>query len=112
MGVRVVDPVWLRLRGGHVHSRGQSISTGERERPGRPGRLAPDFSLLTKREVEVLLLLADGESNRSLARQLNIAERTVRAHVTSLMRKLGARSRVEAALIVYNHRNALMSEAA
>ncbi|MBC3983407.1 response regulator transcription factor [Streptomyces buecherae] len=112
MGVRVVDPVWLGLRGGHVHSRGQSIGTGEWGRHGRPGHSTPDFSLLTKREVEVLLLLADGESNRSLARQLNIAERTVRAHVTSLMRKLGARSRVEAALMVYNHRNALTAEAA
>ncbi|MER0243119.1 LuxR C-terminal-related transcriptional regulator [Streptomyces sp. HSW2009] len=88
------------------------MGTGEEKPHTTPRRSIPDLSLLTKREVEVLLLLADGESNRSLARQLDIAERTVRAHVTSLMRKLGARSRGEAALFVYRHHGALSADAA
>lgn len=54
---------------------------------------------LTTREREVLLVLAAGESNRVLARRLGIAERTVKAHLTSITRKLGLRSRVEAVLL-------------
>ncbi|MET9678645.1 helix-turn-helix domain-containing protein [Streptomyces coeruleorubidus] len=61
------------------------------------------LGLLTNREREVLSLLADGPSNRAMARQLNIAERTVKAHLTNLMRKLGVESRLEAALISHLH---------
>ena len=54
---------------------------------------------LTPREREVLGVLAVGQSNRMLARRLGIAERTVKAHLTSITRKLGLRSRVEAVLL-------------
>lgn len=60
---------------------------------------ALDFSALTDREREVLLLLATGEQNRWLARRLGIAERTVRAHTASIVRKLGIKSRFEAAIV-------------
>ncbi|MEU8028635.1 LuxR C-terminal-related transcriptional regulator [Streptomyces sp. NPDC049099] len=60
---------------------------------------APDFSALTEREREVLLLLATGEQNRRLARRLGIAERTVRAHTASIMRKLDLTSRLQAAIV-------------
>ncbi|WP_217210045.1 helix-turn-helix transcriptional regulator [Streptomyces sp. AC550_RSS872] len=60
---------------------------------------ALDFSALTDREREVLLLLATGEPNRWLARRLGIAERTVRAHTTSIVRKLDLKSRFEAAIV-------------
>jgi two-component system nitrate/nitrite response regulator NarL len=63
-----------------------------------------DLSPLTRREAEVLLLLADGQPNRTLARRLGIAERTLRAHITSLSRKLGIGSRLEAALLAARHR--------
>ncbi|MFC5852945.1 response regulator transcription factor [Streptomyces chlorus] len=42
---------------------------------------------MTDRERQVLTLLADGPSNLVIARRLGIAERTVKAHLTSLMRK-------------------------
>ncbi|MEJ8636311.1 LuxR C-terminal-related transcriptional regulator [Streptomyces sp. NPDC006475] len=58
-----------------------------------------DFTRLTERELEVLLLLASGEQNRWVARRLGIAERTVRAHTTSIVRKLNLKSRFEAALV-------------
>ncbi len=51
---------------------------------------------LTKREHEVLKLLAEGLSNRSIAVQLEISEHTVKYHVNSILRKLGAQSRTEA----------------
>ncbi|MFF7357596.1 MULTISPECIES: helix-turn-helix domain-containing protein [Streptomyces] len=60
---------------------------------------APDFSTLTEREREVLLLLATGEQNRWLARRLGIAERTVRAHTASIVRKLDLTSRFQAAIV-------------
>ncbi|MFF7265827.1 helix-turn-helix transcriptional regulator [Streptomyces sp. NPDC008159] len=60
---------------------------------------ALDFSALTDREREVLLLLATGEQTRWLARRLGIAERTVRAHTASIVRKLDLKSRFEAAIV-------------
>ena len=49
---------------------------------------------LTSRERQVLLLLAEGCSNRDIARQLSVNESTVKGHVGRLMHKLEARSRL------------------
>jgi DNA-binding NarL/FixJ family response regulator len=54
---------------------------------------------LTGRELEVLRLLAQGQSNRQIAGELFITERTVKFHVSSLLTKLGAGNRTEAARI-------------
>ena len=51
---------------------------------------------LTPREVEVLGMLAEGQSNKSIAHRLGISEHTVKFHVTSIMGKLHAGSRTEA----------------
>lgn len=51
---------------------------------------------LTPREVEVLGMLAEGQSNKSIAHRLGISEHTVKFHVTSIMGKLSAGSRTEA----------------
>ncbi|MER6915071.1 LuxR C-terminal-related transcriptional regulator [Streptomyces sp. NPDC000594] len=63
-----------------------------------------DVTLLTDREMEVLLLLPEGETDRLLARRLGISERTLRAHVTNIKRKLGYRSRMEATLAADRYR--------
>lgn len=60
------------------------------------GRTALDT--LTAREHEVLVLLAAGLSNREVASRLVISERTARTHVSSILDKLGLRSRTQAAL--------------
>jgi DNA-binding NarL/FixJ family response regulator len=54
---------------------------------------------LTPREVEVLLLVAAGRSNREIAEQLFIATKTVSVHVSNILAKLGASSRTEAAAL-------------
>lgn len=53
---------------------------------------------LTEREKDVLQLLAEGESNKEIARRLQIGETTVKSHVKSIMEKLGVTSRTQAAL--------------
>jgi two-component system response regulator DesR len=51
---------------------------------------------LTIREVEVLLMTADGQRTSEIAWQLHISKRTVDNHVSSIMIKLGARNRIDA----------------
>jgi DNA-binding NarL/FixJ family response regulator len=53
---------------------------------------------LSEREVEVLRLLARGLANKEIARDLTIAEKTVKTHVSSILGKLGVQSRTQAAL--------------
>ncbi|MEJ2413648.1 MAG: response regulator transcription factor [Anaerolineales bacterium] len=53
---------------------------------------------LTRREVDVLQVLAKGKSNRDIADELSISETTVRTHVSNILGKLHLASRTEAAL--------------
>jgi DNA-binding CsgD family transcriptional regulator len=55
-------------------------------------------ALLTPRELEVLAALAEGLTNKAIARRLDISLHTVKFHVESLFRKLGARTRTEAVM--------------
>lgn len=56
----------------------------------------PDLAALTRREREVLLLLADGVDDKEIAGRLFLTPGTVRVHVSNITRKLGVRSRQEA----------------
>lgn len=61
---------------------------------------------LTPREIEVLQLLARGNTNRQIAQQLNISTRTVEGHRANLSAKLGLKSRVE--LVNFSEENGLL----
>lgn len=60
------------------------------------------LSALTNREYEILSLIAKGMSNKVIARELDISDGTVKVHVKHLLKKLGLRSRVEAAVWMVN----------
>lgn len=64
----------------------------------------PSFNDLTEREREILLHISQGESNKVIARLLNITESTVKVHVKHILKKLGMRTRLEAALWTVNHK--------
>ena len=64
---------------------------------------ARGLDALTAREREVLAELARGRSNREIARALHVSEKTVKAHVSSVLAKLGVQDRTQAALFAVRH---------
>ena len=76
------------------------IVQGQQKKDLEPETL---LSGLTPREQEILRHLAEGQSNKGIARVLDITDGTVKLHVKSILRKLGVRSRVEAAVIAVEH---------
>ncbi|MGY0571570.1 response regulator transcription factor [Bradyrhizobium sp. RDM12] len=62
----------------------------------RDPRVIPEDIALTPRELDVLALMAEGASNKMIARQLNISVHTVKFHVGSLLDKLDATGRTDA----------------
>lgn len=58
---------------------------------------------LTPREKEILEHIAEGQSNKVIARELDISDGTVKLHVKSILRKLNVHSRVEAAVMAVEH---------
>lgn len=63
------------------------------------GKLADlKASKLSVREVEILGRLREGESNKAIARKLDITEATIKVHVKAIMRKIGASNRTQAAM--------------
>ncbi len=71
-------------------------------RQGKNSKPNP-LNSLTSREYEILKLIAKGLSNKHIARELDISDGTVKVHVKHILKKLGLRSRVEAAVFVINN---------
>ncbi len=69
---------------------------------GQVGK-APNLAGLSRREVEVLRLVAQGLSNQKIAAQLVLSEHTVHRHVTNILRKLNLPSRTAAAAHAFRH---------
>ena len=98
-GVGVARPAGL-VRPDAV--RRQRVHAGQRHIPPEIAiELAAhiDADSLSARETEVLGLVADGNSNKRVAQALGIAEETVKAHMSTVLGKLGARDRTHAVTI-------------
>ena len=68
--------------------------------PVDPPRRSPAEFGLTERQVEVLALMMQGKSNKLICRALNLAEPTVKNHVSAILKALGVNNRTEAVLAV------------
>jgi DNA-binding NarL/FixJ family response regulator len=64
---------------------------------------SPSAPSLTPRESQVLGLIAKGQTNRQISRALGVSEKTVKTHVTNLLRRIGAADRTQAALWAVRH---------
>ncbi|WP_369394378.1 response regulator [Streptomyces sp. CG1] len=69
--------------------------------PATPAGSGPDD--LTAREADVLRLIAEGRSNREIARQLVVSEATVKTHINRIFTKTGSRDRAQAIRYAYTH---------
>ena len=70
----------------------------------RPAQAESVLSQLTPRELETLGHLAAGYSNKAIAKNLNLAESTIKVHVQNILRKLKLDSRVQAAVFAIQHK--------
>ncbi|MBX6382694.1 MAG: response regulator transcription factor [Microbispora sp.] len=100
-----VDPAALvrairAVHGGQVLLAPEAAEAMLADRDHEPDGAA---STLTEREREVLRLLAAGRSNREIARELRVAEKTVKTHVSNVLMKLGVQDRTQAALYAVRH---------
>lgn len=101
----LVPALEAALRGENVVAKEMvgSLARMVKNEPTETARAATPFADLTARELEILQHVADGQSNKMIARALNITDGTVKLHVKSILRKLGIRSRVEAAVLAVEH---------
>lgn len=100
----LVDSIHRAMKGESVMSPQMSVKLIDAVREpvvnSKPDKQAVK---LTPRESEIIVLLATGESNKSIARTLDLAESTVKIHVQGILRKLNITSRVQAAVYAVEH---------
>lgn len=102
---QMIDALQTVLAGGvYVPSGDAPQPLAARRRPADDGE-APGH--LTPRQLAVLAKLAEGKSNKQIARELQISDLTVKAHVTAILRCLGVSTRAEAIVAFRTERHAM-----
>lgn len=102
---QLLEQIQRALQGKMVMSEAVTQVLASAIRKPQKGTLS-SLDSLTSREREILNLIAKGLSNKLIARELDISDGTVKVHVKHLLKKLGLRSRVEAAVWMVNHKSA------
>lgn len=100
---RAVDAVWkgeLWIRRKLVQHMRDELALTMQEKKHIERAVNSLLENLTKREYEIAILVGRGESNKQIARKLDITERTVKAHLTEIFRKLAISDRIKLALLV------------
>ena len=88
------------------------VAPGQEEGQQTAGSSAAErLSSLTAQQARILQLICEGKLNKQIAYDLSIAETTVKAHITAIMRKLGVQSRTQAVLVAQDARfSTILSE--
>jgi len=103
---RIAEAIRTVRSGGKVLSPGPAGRVLDRYVRGQSPRVASTEDLdLSEREQEVLRLLCRARTNHQIARRMNIADTTVKTHVSSIMRKMGVGNRLE--IVVEAHRRGI-----
>ena len=103
---RIAEVIRTVRTGGKVLSPGPAGRVLDRYVRGQSPRVASTEDLdLSEREQEVLRLLCRARTNHQIARRMNIADTTVKTHVSSIMRKMGVSNRLE--IVVEAHRRGI-----
>ena len=104
-GAALADAIGRAAAGESVISPAMTTKLVERFRapPARAPQAAPDHERLTPREREIVRHLAQGGSNKEIARHLDVAESTVKIHVQNILKKLGLASRVQVVVYAVEH---------
>ena len=94
---------WVRyaLAGGKVYPRDMAQILAQN--PSSPGSTSIGGRTLSNREIEILTRLTSGHGNKQIANELGITEATVKVHLKSLLRKIGAVNRTQAAIWAMNN---------
>lgn len=85
--------------GGRYWPEGMEVADLAMQPGGRLDGAIARLSQLTRQQARILQLICEGRLNKQIAHELSIAETTVKAHVTAIMRKLGVHSRTQAVLV-------------
>jgi DNA-binding NarL/FixJ family response regulator len=102
-GDELVDIIRAVVAGGAYVSPALAGQLLVRDRNRREVVQSDPFGALSKREIEIARLLTNGMSNKEIARQLDLQEKTIKHHMTQILQKLRLRNRVEAAMAAREH---------
>jgi DNA-binding NarL/FixJ family response regulator len=95
---QLIDAIGVIIRGGTYLPAEAMVALRKSQESGSVSKVASHHGDLTPRQVRVLELIADGLSNKAIAREMAISEITTKAHVSAILKKLGLTNRVQAAI--------------
>lgn len=98
---QIIEAIWA-VRNGRAYFPDYADDAGAYGRKADDGEdVAARIKNLTAQQLRILELVCEGKLNKQIAYELSIAETTVKAHITAILRKLGVHSRTQAVLAVH-----------